>query len=136
MLVGAIVLLAMGAREVLASTPNCAGTGHVNDGVKSMSCAGTCPPPADPADCQAYVTNGIPSGRGVYPAGHPKEGEAYAFCKCPEEGESSCCHLVGDLNRDETRITAFDVVGDCPSCPTTGACETKVVTAGVQAVCE
>lgn len=121
--IAGLVLSAFGVREVWAATPNCAGAGK-SGSPKGIRCVGTCPAPA--AGPCAPSEYGIPTGRGTFPAGHPTyPNKNYAFCACPGEGESSCCHLVGVLNDAGTAITAYTVNGDCPSCPASGTCQTS-----------
>lgn len=128
-IVGALMVIG-GARSVWAATQQCNGKGTVTN-PKNFDCGpATCNP--GPRKCFEY-NNGlsIPAGNGTFPSTDPNwPGRNYAFCMCPGETETDCCHLVGVLSADGSTIIAYATVGQCISCPTTGVCD-KVQSGGM-----
>ena len=58
-------------------------------------------------------------------------GDTYSYCGCPGGKVPACCHIA-----KEKETGAFAALGDCPSCPASGACQLKDVRKEIQAVCQ
>lgn len=96
-----------------AAVPGCMAHGF--DENHALDCRGYCPSAA----CQEQEA--------------ADETGAYYFCGCSQV-EPNCCHLISRVAEDGSRYEA--VGGDCPSCPSPGACTLHGTGAGAQAVCK
>lgn len=135
----AFALVLVGANGVWAAPTICGGaTGNDDEGTLILNCGpGQCPGEEAPQCAELNAGTGIPPGEGTFDSGHPHEGKEYAWCQCPNETESDCCHLVGVLDKGPPRkITEFFFVGTCIPCPLQGQCGITNSPQGIVAECD
>lgn len=97
----------------------CTGRGAGSGATSVLTCTGSC-------------TNGhnCPDKREVLFQGKVD----MKFCGC-DANQPACCFLALDYHHVTGAVISLDALGDCPSCPTSGACQKATIDGLIQAAC-